>query len=113
MCAAPGSLGASSYGCVSPEAQCAERSGANESAVTRAESWNDSGSGICARVWRYNGGSNYTLMSESCKASPTTYTYAFIGACSVDGHGAVSHYYSYNYWLFGYQSDYVNSGERC
>ncbi len=109
---APSSFAAHAYYCLSPESQCASRSGPNEDPVTLAESWNESGKGVCAYLWRYNGGSNYTLLAESCTAS-STYTYAFIGACPVDGHGEVAHYYSYNYWLYGYQSDYINPGEQC
>lgn len=105
---AQSSFAASEYWC--PE--CAAKNGPNESPLTLAESWNDSGHGVCAYLWKHNGGSNYNREAESCNAS-ATYTYAFNGACPIDGHGEVKHYYDYNYYLVGYQSDYINPGEQC
>jgi hypothetical protein len=48
---------------------------------------NHSGKGACAAIWRYNGGSNYTLLADECLTSGKT-SKDCLGS-EVVGHGEV------------------------
>lgn len=51
--------------------ECAEVNGA-ENYVRNNFTINHSGKGVCAAIWRDNGGGNYTLMSRECKSGGET-----------------------------------------
>lgn len=48
---------------------CANLSGPNEDPINDAKGWNQSGKGLCVSLWRYNGGSSYTLIQSNCSST--------------------------------------------
>lgn len=78
-----------------------------ENYVTNTQGINHSGGGICAAVWRNNGGGNYTLMADACEPGGGTAT-----ACAgtqVSGHGEVESE-SGNGYLRGRQDNFTYCG---
>ena len=63
---------------------CAEVNG-HENYVRNNWTINHSGGGICAAIWRNNGGGNYTLMADECRPGGET-AHDCLGG-EVYGHG--------------------------
>lgn len=62
---APAASANSFYSCES----CAKVNGANETPIDRNLVENASGKGVCAYLWRFNGGTSYTLMASECTST--------------------------------------------
>lgn len=101
MTAVPAANAGEFYQCKS----CAKASGPNEhlgvAGVSYAEGENQSGKGVCSKLWRYNGENNYTLMVKECTSTGTKIT---VKSSEFTGHGEVERYFSeFLYNLFGIQ----------
>jgi hypothetical protein len=64
---APAASANTFYSCES----CARVNGPNEFPIDRNFVENASGKGVCALLWRFNGGTSYTLMNEKCTSTGT------------------------------------------
>jgi hypothetical protein len=65
---------------------------------------NQTGYGVCSRIWSYYSG-GYHSFGRVCTATSseiTAYDEACLGA-NTQSHGEAEHYYNYNYVLGGYQ----------
>jgi hypothetical protein len=90
---------ASLYTCTS----CASTSGANEYPIDENRAVNESGTGVCSEIWKYNGGSNYNLESQVCTSSESV---TWAKSSKLDGHGEVRRWYSeFLYNLQGLQGN--------
>jgi hypothetical protein len=79
-----------------------------ENYVTNNQAINHSGHGICAIVWRNNGGGNYTLVAYECAGGGGTAT-----ACAgseVYGHGEAGTQEAGNWFLRGRQDNFSYCG---
>jgi hypothetical protein len=82
---------------------CASVSGANEYPIDVVHSRNESGTGLCSILWRYNGGTSYTKVAENCTSSGTEVGAAYY-AGSYTAHGETERWYAkYEYKMSGYQ----------
>jgi len=98
--AAPASASETQYSCK----HCAHVSGPNAYPSDDVYAHNESGKGVCNKFWRYNGGSNYTLVLSECTASGTELLGHVAG---LDGHGEVLRYYTeFLYNLSGETNDF-------
>lgn len=85
---------------------CAEVNG-KENWVKNNQTINHSGGGICAALWRNNGGGNYTLMADQCKPGEETATACTSG--EFKGHGEAESEFG-NGYLRGRQDNFTYCG---
>ncbi|MHB1836917.1 MAG: hypothetical protein ACYCXW_18365 [Solirubrobacteraceae bacterium] len=88
------------YGCPN---ECPSVSGPNISPIDFTSDFNNSGEGVCALLWEYHGGSNYSLIERKCESKQKV---AFVAkyCIKVSGHGEAEPSYK--------QFDYRLSGEE-
>jgi hypothetical protein len=84
------------YECTS----CAKDTGPNES-IHINRGVNQSGTGVCSAIWKYNGGTNYNVVAEECTSSKSV---IWAESGKVTGHGEVRRWYAeFLYSLQGLQ----------
>lgn len=77
-------------------------SGPNQFPIDENWAENNSGKGLCSRLWEWLGGSNYTMVASTCSGEWVGLgTWA---SCSINGHGTAARFYEkYTYILSGWQ----------
>ncbi len=96
--AAPAAHAEYAYSCKS----CAKESGPNQNPIHINRGVNESGKGVCSELWRYEGGSSYTLVAQDCTESGSV---IWAESGSINGHGEVRRWFSeFLYNLQGIQA---------
>lgn len=85
---------------------CEEINGPNNY-ITNNQVINHSGGGICGAIWRYNGGSNYTLLEDECQGGGATVTLCH--GSQIYGHGEAESEFGSGY-LRGRQDNFAYCG---
>lgn len=83
---------------------CTSKPGPNISRIDTTTDENRSGEGVCAVLWKYNGGTNYSLVERHCepKAKQGQGVLVYKACIEIEGHGDVeSTYKEYPYKLWG------------
>ncbi|HEV7944074.1 MAG TPA: hypothetical protein VGP17_14895 [Solirubrobacteraceae bacterium] len=97
--AAPVAHAETGYSCKS----CAKESGPNQNPIDINRGVNESGKGVCSELWRYEGGSSYTLVAQNCTESGSV---IWAESGSINGHGEVRRWFSeFLYNLQGIQAE--------
>lgn len=97
------SVVAAEFSYTSSPYQTSKVSGPNQLPIDQNWGENNSGSGVCSRIWEFLGGENYVEIASTCVASPWYGTLAS-GGCYTSAHGTVARYYQkYEYVLSGHQ----------
>lgn len=79
--------------------------------VTNSEAVNYSKiNDVCAGLYRYNGGTNYTLLVDNCTTSGSYNVYACYGGGEVTGHGKGETKVNGNNHLAGHEDNYKYCG---
>lgn len=83
---------------------CTSKPGPNISRIDTTTGENKSGEGVCAVLWKYDGGTSYNLVERHCepKAKAGQGVLVYKACIEIKGHGDVeSTYKEYNYKLWG------------
>ena len=77
-------------------------SGPNQYPIDENWAENNTGKGVCSRIWEYLGGSSYNEVGVVCDSNAISVE--SFASCGINGHGTAGRYYAqYEYILSGYQ----------